>query len=159
MFHWEPEGCYHHRLCTVKAPFWFSMEHCRGVWKTLRRQRIGGANHCLWTISCPSNALYTQNLQTPLEHCCIVITPLWLSTDYFKYNFQYLGLTDKEQAILEIIISPHAACAWKFLVFLPDLIYWTLKVILLFDLLLASAYNYQRIPLKLELEGGCFNSK
>ena len=27
MFHWEPEGCYHHRLCTVIATFWFSTEH------------------------------------------------------------------------------------------------------------------------------------
>ena len=24
---WEPEGHYHHRLCTVIMPFWFSMEH------------------------------------------------------------------------------------------------------------------------------------
>ena len=27
MFHWEPEGHYCHRHCTVIAPFWFSMEH------------------------------------------------------------------------------------------------------------------------------------
>ena len=27
MFHWEPEGCYHRRLCTAIAPVWFSMEH------------------------------------------------------------------------------------------------------------------------------------
>ena len=27
MFHWEPEGRYCHRLCTVIAPFWFSTEH------------------------------------------------------------------------------------------------------------------------------------
>ena len=29
MFRWEPEGRYHHRLCTAIAPFWFSTEH---VW-------------------------------------------------------------------------------------------------------------------------------
>ena len=28
MFCGEPEVCFHHRLCTEKAPFWFSMEHC-----------------------------------------------------------------------------------------------------------------------------------
>ena len=28
MFRWEPEGGYHHRLCTVIVPFWFSTEHC-----------------------------------------------------------------------------------------------------------------------------------
>ena len=27
MFHWEPERHYRHRLCTVIAPFWFSMKH------------------------------------------------------------------------------------------------------------------------------------
>ena len=27
MFCWEPEGRYHHRLCTEIAPLWFSMEH------------------------------------------------------------------------------------------------------------------------------------
>ena len=27
MFHWEPEGRYHHRLCIVIAPFWFWREH------------------------------------------------------------------------------------------------------------------------------------
>ena len=26
-FHWEPEGRYRHRLCTMIAAFWFSMEH------------------------------------------------------------------------------------------------------------------------------------
>ena len=27
MFHWKPEVCYCHRLCTATAPFWFSTEH------------------------------------------------------------------------------------------------------------------------------------
>ena len=27
MFCWEPEGCYHHGICTAIAPFWFSTEH------------------------------------------------------------------------------------------------------------------------------------
>ena len=27
MFCWEPEEHYHHRLCTVIVPFWFSTEH------------------------------------------------------------------------------------------------------------------------------------
>ena len=27
MFFWEPEGRYHHRLCTLITPFWFSKEH------------------------------------------------------------------------------------------------------------------------------------
>ena len=32
MFHWEPEGCYHHRLCTAIVPIWFPMEH---LWTAL----------------------------------------------------------------------------------------------------------------------------
>ena len=27
MFCWEPEGCYHHWLCTAIAPFWFPTKH------------------------------------------------------------------------------------------------------------------------------------
>ena len=27
MILWEPEGCYWHRHCTMKVPFWFPMEH------------------------------------------------------------------------------------------------------------------------------------
>ena len=26
--HWEPEGCYRHKICTTIALFWFSTEHC-----------------------------------------------------------------------------------------------------------------------------------
>ena len=39
----------------------------QGRKKALRRQSIGGANHCLWTMACLSNALFAQSLPTPLE--------------------------------------------------------------------------------------------
>ena len=39
----------------------------QGRRKPLRRQSIGGASDCLWTMVCPSNALFAQNLRTPLR--------------------------------------------------------------------------------------------
>ena len=38
----------------------------QGHRKVLRRQSIGGASDCLRTMTCPSNALFAQNLPTPL---------------------------------------------------------------------------------------------
>ena len=32
MFHWKPEVRFHHRLCTLIVPFWFSMEN---LWTAL----------------------------------------------------------------------------------------------------------------------------
>ena len=32
----------------------------------MRRQSIGGARHCLWTMACPSNPPFAQNLPTSL---------------------------------------------------------------------------------------------
>ena len=34
MFHWEPEGHYHHRLCTATVTFLFSNEHLYSVLET-----------------------------------------------------------------------------------------------------------------------------
>ena len=38
----------------------------QGPRKALRRQSIAGASLWLWTVACPSNALFDQSLPTPL---------------------------------------------------------------------------------------------
>ena len=52
------------------------VQFCRGIIftpchqgrrKPLRRQSIGRASDCWWTMVCPSNALFAQNLPTPLH--------------------------------------------------------------------------------------------
>ena len=47
--------------------------HHHGRQKVPRRQSIGGASDCLWTMTCPSNALCTQNHLTQLLHVLLLL--------------------------------------------------------------------------------------
>ena len=45
--------------------------------KALRRQSIGGVSHCLWSMACPFNALFTRSLPAPLtSSSCSVLSIL-----------------------------------------------------------------------------------
>ena len=61
------------RIC----PITLLVDGCSlGRRKVLRRQSIGGASDCLWTMTCPSNALFAQNLPTPLDGWCHLVLVL-----------------------------------------------------------------------------------
>ena len=45
----------------------------QGRRKALRRQSIGGASDCLWTMVCPIHALFAHNLPTPLHFAICII--------------------------------------------------------------------------------------
>ena len=47
VFHWEPEGCYCHILCTAILPFWFSMEH---LWTALMPFWLSNDDLWIWII-------------------------------------------------------------------------------------------------------------
>ena len=59
----------YHRRVDIHVP----IGQTQGRRKPLRRQSIGGASDCLWTMVCPSNALFVQNLPTPLVRTCLSI--------------------------------------------------------------------------------------
>ena len=80
MFHWEPEGRYHHRLCTGIVPFWFSMQSHWIVilpfWPSTDAtpwEPEGRYHHRLCTGIVPFLVL--------MQSHWIVIMPFWPSTD------------------------------------------------------------------------------
>ena len=86
MFHWEPGGRYHHRLCTAIVAFWFSMEH---LWIAIMPFWLSADNIYPKTNFCKCYCRELCSLKVKLcvfswEHCFSVFptrhVPKWSRT-------------------------------------------------------------------------------
>ena len=86
MFHWEPEGCYHHRLCTAIVPFWFSMEH---LWISMAPFWLSTDDICrlLTIFAFIQNQVCENNSWHPDRCYCKLFAQIWYCFNrIFAYN-------------------------------------------------------------------------
>ena len=75
--------------------------YVQGHRKVRRRQSIGGASHRLWTMVCPSNALFAQSLLTPLSMLYSA-----------QVNMYFTCLTFRNKLTDQYVSSSFATMSW-----------------------------------------------